>query len=57
MLGVSKTAYYEWCGRPKTQREEANELLTEFIKNFLVNNGMAAEPERLKRLYRVKVID
>lgn len=34
MLDVSKTAYYEWCGRSKTQREEANELLTELIKDI-----------------------
>jgi putative transposase len=34
MLGVSKTAYYEWCGRSKTQREEATELLTALIKDI-----------------------
>jgi len=32
MLEVSPTAYYDWCGRPKTSREKANELLTPLIK-------------------------
>lgn len=34
MLEVSKTAYYEWCGRPKTSQEKADELLTELIKEI-----------------------
>jgi len=34
MLDVSKAAYYEWCGRQKTQLEEANELLTDLIKEI-----------------------
>ena len=31
MLEISKTAYYDWCGRPNTSSEKANELLTPLI--------------------------
>lgn len=34
MLDVSKTAYYDWCGRPETATEKANELLTPLIKDI-----------------------
>jgi len=33
MLGVSKTAYYEWCNRLKTPREKENERFSEKIKS------------------------
>jgi putative transposase len=32
MLAVSRTAYYDWCSRPQTPREKANELLTKLIR-------------------------
>lgn len=34
ILGVSKTGYYAWCGRSKTEREKENELLSELIKEI-----------------------
>ncbi len=34
ILGVSKTGYYAWCNRSKTEREKENELLSELIKEI-----------------------
>lgn len=34
IMGVSKTGYYAWCSRSKTEREKENELLSELIKEI-----------------------
>jgi len=70
MLDVSKTAYYEWRGRPKTSREKANELVTELIKEIfaqqrngcgtrtikkaLLRQGYQVSRRRIGRLMRVE---
>jgi len=58
MLDVSRTAYYEWCSRPKTLREETNEVLSELIKEISngQRNGCGARTIKkalLRRGYRV----
>ena len=49
MLEVSKTAYYEWCGRPKTSREETNELLTELIKEIFEQQRYGCGTRTIKK--------
>ncbi len=38
VLGVSRSGYYDWLGRPVSQREEENELLLKHIKEVHANS-------------------
>jgi len=50
MLEVSPTAYYDWCGRPKTSREQANELLTTLIKEVFDSQRYGCGTRTIKKV-------
>lgn len=58
MLEVSRTAYYDWCKRPKSTREQENDVLTELVKDVFKSQqngcGTRTIKKALSRLsYRV----
>jgi hypothetical protein len=57
MSELSKTAYYDWCGRPKTSTEKANELLTPLIKEIFEGQRYGAAQERLRKHWHGKIIE
>ncbi|VAW78664.1 Mobile element protein [hydrothermal vent metagenome] len=58
LLGVSTSAYYDWCGRSRTARENEDEILTVLIRKIFNHQRNGCGTRTIKKalsrlLYRV----